>query len=78
MKEGYIYIGAFLVVLVLFAIRVHFAKKEENLPPQFLEIAERDGIGTAACDYIAGMTDRYAIEVYTDLCIPKVWKGVQQ
>lgn len=30
MKEGYIYIGAFLVVLVLFAIRVHFAKKEET------------------------------------------------
>lgn len=29
MKEVYIYLGAFLLVFVLFAIRVHFAKKEE-------------------------------------------------
>ncbi len=29
MKEGYIYLGAFLLILVIFAIRVHFAKKEE-------------------------------------------------
>ncbi|MBE5926781.1 MAG: hypothetical protein E7270_07445 [Lachnospiraceae bacterium] len=30
MKEGYIYIGAFLLILVIFSIRVHFAKKEET------------------------------------------------
>ena len=26
------------------------------------------------CDYISGMTDQYAIQVYEDLCIPKAWK----
>ena len=30
MKEGYIYIGAFLLILVVFSIRVYFAKKEET------------------------------------------------
>ena len=52
----------------------HFAKKAENLPPQFKEIAERDGIGVAACDFIAGMTDRYALNKYKDLFLPKMWK----
>ena len=51
----------------------HFAKKLENLPPQFREIAERDGIGTAACDFIAGMTDRYAVRVFESLYIPQAW-----
>lgn len=51
----------------------HFAKKPENLPPQFRGIAEREGIGTAACDFIAGMTDRYAVRVFNDLYVPKAW-----
>ncbi len=27
----------------------------------------------AACDYVAGMTDRYALEVYTEQFLPKPW-----
>ncbi|MBO7762545.1 MAG: hypothetical protein J6T24_07085, partial [Clostridia bacterium] len=27
------------------------------------------------CDYISGMTDRYAIDTYRRLFIPEVWKG---
>lgn len=51
----------------------HFAKKQENLPSQFKGIAERDGIGTAACDFIAGMTDRYAVRLFEEMYIPKAW-----
>lgn len=51
----------------------HFAKKPENLPPQFRAIAEKDGLGVAACDFIAGMTDRYAVRVFNDLYVPKAW-----
>ena len=51
----------------------HFAKKPENLPPEFKEIIARDGIGVAACDFIAGMTDRYAVRVFEELYIPKAW-----
>ena len=28
----------------------------------------------AVLDYISGMTDRYAIELYRDLFIPEVWR----
>jgi len=51
----------------------HFAKKAENLPPQFQGIAEREGIAVAACDFIAGMTDRYAVRVFNELYVPKAW-----
>jgi dGTPase len=51
----------------------HFAKKPENLPAQFQGIAEKEGIATAACDFIAGMTDRYAVRVFNELYVPKAW-----
>ena len=27
------------------------------------------------CDHVGAMTDRYAISVYEDIFIPKVWMG---
>lgn len=51
----------------------HFAKKPENLPAQFQGIAEREGIAVAACDFIAGMTDRYAVRIFNELYVPKAW-----
>ena len=37
-------------------------------------IAE-DGVGRCVSDYIAGMTDRYAIRTYEKLYVPEVWRG---
>jgi dGTPase len=51
----------------------HFAKKPENLPPQFHGIAEREGLAVAACDFIAGMTDRYAVHTFEELFVPRSW-----
>ena len=34
---------------------------------------EEDGISRAVADYIAGMTDRYAIGCFESLFVPKVW-----
>ena len=31
------------------------------------------GLDQAACDFIAGMTDRYAIRLFEQLFIPKPW-----
>ena len=51
----------------------HFAEKPEDLPPQFNTIADRDGAQIAACDFIAGMTDRYAVRIFNELYVPKAW-----
>ena len=56
----------------------YYVKHPEKLPDMYRRRCGIDSVERCACDFISGMTDRYAIEVYTDLCIPKVWKGVQQ
>ena len=42
------------------------------LPPQFRRWAEERGTERTVCDYIAGMTDRYALEVHASLTPPGV------
>jgi len=36
---------------------------------------EREGLDAAARDFVAGMTDRYAIALYEQLFIPRPWAG---
>ena len=52
----------------------YFAERPEQLPKEYQRVLEQDGVRRAACDYIAGMTDRYAVDVYNELFIPYSWK----
>lgn len=45
----------------------------DHLPRNLQAVAEEDGCEKAAGDYIAGMTDRFAVECYENLFIPKAW-----
>ena len=47
--------------------------KTEKIPLDFLPIAEQDGMERAVVDYIAGMTDHYAVSLYEELFIPRGW-----
>ena len=51
----------------------HFLAAPERLPVEYHEICEQEGAARAVCDYIAGMTDTYALEIYQDIFIPKGW-----
>lgn len=51
----------------------HYQKEPDVLPPDFQEIREREGIDRAVCDYIAGMTDKYALDQYVKVFIPSAW-----
>ena len=53
----------------------YFVKHPEKMPHTYRKNCDRDSVERCACDFISGMTDRYAIEVYSDICIPKVWRG---
>ena len=44
------------------------------LPIGYLEIVSKESVGRAVCDYLSGMTDRFAIELYRGLFIPEVWR----
>ncbi len=50
-----------------------FSTNPDELPNEYIEIAWRDGAQRAACDYIAGMTDGYALKVFSDYFIPSGW-----
>ena len=51
----------------------YFYKNRSEMPPLYRQIAERDGAEIAVGDFISGMTDEYAVERFSDLCIPKGW-----
>ena len=60
---------------LLISLYEYFVEHPEEMPALYLRILEREGVGRAVCDYIAGMTDRYAVDLYRRLFIPDVWKG---
>lgn len=45
----------------------------EKLPPFMRLVAEKEGKNRAVCDYIASMTDNYAVNVFEKFFIPKSW-----
>ncbi len=51
----------------------HYQKNPDKLPNDFQEIREREGADRAVCDYIAGMTDNYALEKFHEAFIPTAW-----
>lgn len=50
-----------------------YFENPDHLPDYLKRIAEKEGKEMAACDYVAGMTDHYAVECYKSLFIPKAW-----
>ena len=52
-------------------------EKVHERPAEFLDqrTVEEEGIDAAAKDFLAGMTDRYAVSLFESLFIPKPWIG---
>lgn len=51
----------------------YFYKNKDVMPRLYVELAERDGLEVAIGDYISGMTDEYAVDYFSRLCIPRGW-----
>lgn len=51
----------------------HYSQCVEELPPEYAAVAENESPQRAACDYISGMTDHFALKTYSDLYIPRSW-----
>jgi len=58
------------------ALFEYFVKNPDKLPEEYALIRERDGTARAVCDYVAGMTDNFALEMYHELYIPRGWTMV--
>lgn len=52
----------------------YFRKQPDKLPPEYQANIEEDGVERSICDYIACMTDRYALALFEELFVPKTWQ----
>ncbi len=52
----------------------YFRKYPEKMPELYCRIAKETDVDRAVCDYISGMSDRYAVDLYTERFVPKSWK----
>ncbi len=54
----------------------YYMEQTERLPEQFLRmIDEGEEKDRVVCDYIAGMTDQYAIAKFEEIFMPKAWQA---
>ena len=58
---------------VIFTLFDTFIKYPEKMSPDTKEMIDRFGLEQTVTDYIAGMTDNYAIYQFNELFVPKKW-----
>ncbi len=58
---------------IIKSLFLYYLQHVEKLPGYMQDIAREEGPQRAACDYVAGMTDHFAIASYQALFIPKAW-----
>jgi len=51
----------------------YYLKNPDELPEDYRIVAAQDGLRRAVCDYVSGMTDKYAMHQYSELFIPEAW-----
>ncbi len=51
----------------------YYIQNPEKLPEDFYPQLSFDGMERTVCDYIAGMTDKYAVDKFSEIFIPMGW-----
>lgn len=54
----------------------YYMEHPSMMPNEYLEIAFREGTQRGVCDYVACMTDAYAVKTYQKLFIPPFFDGI--
>ncbi len=53
----------------------YYVKNPQKMPELYYKNTENEPVERCVCDFVSGMTDRYAIETYSSLFVPNVWRG---
>ena len=53
----------------------YYVQHPEELPEDFQPQMSFEGLERTVCDYIAGMTDKYAVDKFTQIFIPMGWQA---
>lgn len=59
-------------IKVLSELFYHFLESPDELPAEF-HIDDATELPRKVCDYVAGMTDRYAIKMFEKIFVPRSW-----
>lgn len=59
---------------MLMRLYEYYYENPEMLPADFQPQLSFDGMERTVCDYIAGMTDNYAVDKFTEIFIPSGWQ----
>lgn len=59
-------------IRVLQALAEFYLEHPQELPPEF-QTERDDELPLKVCDYVAGMTDRYALKKYQEFFLPRSW-----
>ncbi len=60
---------------LLIKLYEYFVAHPYKMPEFYYKNTENEPIERCVCDFVSGMTDRYAIDLYSELFIPKIWRG---
>jgi dGTPase len=60
-------------VFVIHALFEHFCRKPEEMPAEFQDNPRDEPLERRVADYIAGMTDRYAVKMFEQVFVPREW-----
>ena len=55
----------------------YYVKHPYDMPKLYQKNLDGEGVERCVCDFISGMTDRYAIETFNELFVPRVWRGIR-
>lgn len=64
----------FKVKNLIFSLYDYFMERPYEMPEEQIEMLYIYGTGEVVKDYIAGMTDRYAIKTFTRIFVPTGWR----
>jgi dGTPase len=51
----------------------YYMEHPEKLPEDFQPQLDLDGMSRVVCDYVAGMTDKYAVFKFEEIFVPTAW-----
>jgi dGTPase len=60
-------------VFVIHALFEHFCQHPDEMPAEFQENPRDEPLERRVADYIAGMTDRYAVKTFEQQYVPREW-----
>ena len=52
----------------------YFVKRPNEMPAIYRKNLENESVERCVCDYLSGMTDRYAIDLFRELYVPSMWR----